>query len=501
MDRRAPLPGGVSRWQRIATGATPGGTIEQAPDAAAMPVLWRHQQDIVDRVARQRCLLIAADMGTGKSLSVIVACMDDEFIVIVCPLAVGPAWVKQFGLWDADREVFCAFDGTTARRMKAVRDCVNAVGRRRVLITNYDWFWRDEPQKCLLMAAASVSTRPGAIVADESHRAKTPSSRASRALHRLARACQRSKRLALTGTPMPLGPQDIYGQARFVDETVFGTSHRAFLSQFFHTDPVYPSRVTGTKNVETFQSLLGSLMYRCRADDVLDLPDAMHERIVVTLPPAVAAIYRQVEHEVVLEIENGLVNLTNGMTKLLRLQQATSSYLGTDAGERALEPVPAKVRAIEEWLGDLEPTEPVAIFVRFRHDLDQIKAMCARVGRRYAELSGREKTLAEWQRGELDTIAVQMQAGGVGVDLTRCGDRPCRYVAYMSVGFSLGDYEQSLARVRRPGQTSSFVRYYHVVVKDSIDEAIYGALTKKRNVVEAVLGALLPDAHKEGSDE
>jgi SNF2 family DNA or RNA helicase len=98
--------------------------------------------------------------------------------------------------------------------------------------------------------------------------------------------------------------------------------------------------------------------------------------------------------------------------------------------------------------------------------------------------------LAEWQRGERDTIAVQMQAGGVGVDLTRCGDRPCRYVAYMSVGFALADYEQSLARVRRPGQTAECVRYYHFVVKDSIDEAVYGSLLKKRNVVEDVLERL-----------
>lgn len=461
--------------------------------------LWKHQQDIVDRIAAQQNLLVAADMGTGKSRAVVAACLADDFDIIIAPLAVGPAWVKQFSLWDADRVVYCAYDGATAKRMKAVRGAVEDVGRRRALITNYDWFWRDEPMKALIFAAASRSTRPQAIVADESHRAKSPSSRASRALHRLARACKGAKRLALTGTPMPLGPQDVYGQARFVDESVFGTNYRAFLSQFFVTDPIYPSRVTGSKNVEKFQSLLAGLMYRVRADDVLDLPEAMHQRVLVTLPPAVAAMYRRVEHEIAIEIENGTVSLTNGVVKLLRLQQATSSYLGTDDGERSLEPVPAKIRAIEEWLADLEPHEPVAVFVRFRHDLDQLKAMCARVGRRYAELSGREKTLAEWQRGELDTIAVQIQAGGVGVDLTRCGERPCRYVAYMSVGFSLGDYEQSLARVRRPGQTSSFVRYYHFIAKDSIDEAIYGALKKKQNVVETVLAALLPDAHKEAT--
>jgi hypothetical protein len=294
----------------------------------------------------------------------------------------------------------------------------------------------------------------------------------------------------MTGTPMPLGPQDIYGQARFVDDRVFGTSHRAFLSQYFHTDPMYPSCVVGQKNQPEFVERLNSIMFRVTADEVLDLPPAIHEQITVTLPPDIRATYREVEQAVAVEVQGGIVNLTNGMVKLLRLQQATSSHLGTDSGVRSLEPVSAKARAIEDWLGDLAPGEPVAIFVKFIHDLDQVRAICSRTGRVYAELSGREKTLAEWQRGERDTIAVQMQAGGVGVDLTRCGDRPCRYVAYMSVGFALADYEQSLARVRRPGQTAECVRYYHFVVRDSIDEAVYGSLLKKRNVVEDVLERL-----------
>ena len=69
-----------------------------------------------------------------------------------------------------------------------------------------------------------------------------------------------------------------------------------------------------------------------------------------------------------------------------------------------------------------------------------------RTGRTSSELSGRVNTLPEWQEGKTDVIAVQIQAGGVGIDLTRAS-----YCVYYSVGFSLGDYEQSLARVHRPG--------------------------------------------------
>jgi SNF2 family DNA or RNA helicase len=450
---------------------------------------YPHQREIAGRIERQRNLLVAADMGTGKSRAVLMACADDQFLVIVAPVAVGPAWVKQIASWDDGRQVFQAFDGHANRRQAAVTAAVGAAGRR-ALILNYDWFWRDKPLAALLAAARHESTRPAAIVADESHRAKSPSSRASRALHRLAAACPTARRLALTGTPMPLGPQDVYAQARFVDPSVFGTNHRSFLSQFFHTDPIYPSRVTGTKNQEEFSRRLDRICYRVRADDVLQLPEALHETVRVQLPPLVERVYREIERAVALEIAGGTVNLANGMVKLLRLQQATSSYLGTDDGDRYLEPVPAKIAALEDWMQDLPADEPVAVFCRFRHDLDELSKMSARRGRRHAELSGRENTLDAWQRGECDMLAVQIQSGGAGIDLTRCGDRPCRYVAYLSVGFNGGDYQQSLARVRRPGQTSSFVRYYHFVAAGTVDEAVYGALRKKANVVEAVLGSL-----------
>ena len=57
---------------------------------------------------------------------------------------------------------------------------------------------------------------------------------------------------------------------------------------------------------------------------------------------------------------------------------------------------------------------------------------------------------------------------------------------YASTGHNLGDYEQSLARVHRPGQERT-VFYYHILAKDTIDERVYKALRARKNVVEAVL--------------
>ena len=77
-----------------------------------------------------------------------------------------------------------------------------------------------------------------------------------------------------------------------------------------------------------------------------------------------------------------------------------------------------------------------------------------------------------------------MQSGGVGIDCSRAA-----FAFYYSLGFSLGDYEQSLARLRRPGQTR-MVRYYHLVAPGTVDEQVYAALRDRKHVIESVMTQL-----------
>ena len=77
-----------------------------------------------------------------------------------------------------------------------------------------------------------------------------------------------------------------------------------------------------------------------------------------------------------------------------------------------------------------------------------------------------------------------LQAGGAGVnELVRA-----RYGIYFSTGYSSGDYEQSLARIRRPGSNlEKTVVYYHITALNTIDEIIMAAIQRKMDLIEAVL--------------
>jgi hypothetical protein len=93
-------------------------------------------------------------------------------------------------------------------------------------------------------------------------------------------------------------------------------------------------------------------------------------------------------------IEAGTVTVSNALTKLLRLQQATGGYARTEeSGTVLIDGMPTKRAILEDRLDDLPVTEPVVVFCRFRSDLDDVQAAARTLGREYAEVSG-GKTLS-----------------------------------------------------------------------------------------------------------
>jgi SNF2 family DNA or RNA helicase len=405
--------------------------------------------------------MLAMDMGTGKTFTALLALLLERLPLVFVDLSRGSGQAR-------------------AERLQAA--LATATGKRLVVVVNYESVWRSQ------LAPTIESVKWSAIVLDESHRIKSPGGTASRYLARLAAKQPKARRVCLTGTPMPHSPLDLYGQFRFLDPEIFGTSFTRMRARYADCDVRFPSKVKAWKNQNELTGKLDSHSWRVTADEVLDLPEAMHETLSVELSPKVQRFYRSLEREMVAEIESGTVTAANALTKLLRLQQATGGYARVDgyAHVTPIDGVSAKRLTLQDRLEDLPVTEPVVVFCRFRSDLDDVAAAARELGREYAEVSGERKDLERWQAGDAVILGVQMQSGGVGIDCSRAA-----YAFYYALGFSLGDYEQSLARLRRPGQTRC-VRYYHLVCEGTVDEQVYAALRERRNVVDAVLTRLSP---------
>ena len=242
--------------------------------------------------------------------------------------------------------------------------------------------------------------------------------------------------------------------------------------------------IKGYKNVEEYNRRFYSIAIHADRS-VLTLPPATTIQRTSSLSPSALKIYKGLEKDFVAQIENGTVTAANGLVKLLRLSQLTGGWLTPDVDVFNPEAKPQRVDSskqelLADVLDDLPKEEPVTVFYRFTQDAESIKAVCAEQGRTYSELSGRVNELQSWQK-DGQVFAVQIATGGLGVDLTRA----C-YCLYYSVGYSLSEYEQSLARVHRPGQERA-VTYVQLIMTGTVDEKVYAALEQKKNVVETVL--------------
>jgi SNF2 family DNA or RNA helicase len=180
-----------------------------------------------------------------------------------------------------------------------------------------------------------------------------------------------------------------------------------------------------------------------------------------------------------------MVTAANALVRLLRLEQITSGVVMNDSGEARVVDE-SKRQALESLLEDLPAEEPVVVFAVFKSDLASVHLAAAATGRTSGELSGDRDDLAAWQCGNPHPtiLAVQIQAGGVGIDLTRA-----HYAVYFSTGFNLGNYLQSRARLYRAGQTRP-VMFYHLIATDTVDELVEEALAHRQDLVTSVLKEL-----------
>lgn len=456
------------------------------PDIPGKTPAWSHQKQGFHFAKELVAAMLAMDMGTGKSRTAIglLEEWDCNVVVILCPKSVLRVWPGQFEQ-HAERKwhVAVADPKLTVQKRAAKLAEEYAYHSQHgpvVLVVNYEASWRPAMSQWLKRLKIDC------LVMDESHRIKSAGGKAS--LHTAMLRKRATHALALTGTPMPHSPLDLYAQFRSLDPGIFGTSANRFKHRYAIMGGFEDRQVVGWQNEEEMADKFGSISYVCRKDEVLDLPPYQHIERFTELEPKTTKLYKRLERDLVADIEEGTVTAANALTRLLRLQQCTSGFTKTDeevevqiSGEKWSE----KQELFRDVLEDIDLSEPVVVFCRFQHDIRACREVCEKMGRRVGELSGRVHDLTDHatMRDTDDALIVQIQAGGVGIDLTRA-----RYAIYYSLGFSLGDYEQSLARVHRPGQTLP-TYYVHLLAKGTVDEKVYTALRERKQVVDAVVEA------------
>ena len=532
---------------------------------------WKHQDEAFDFLSDKPAAMLSMEMGCGKTRVALdlLAARDCARVLVLCPKSVIAVWPKEAAKHHPERwDVLPLGKGSTTRRAEALEQAVwdgHQFKKPVMAVLNYEAVLRD-PMKSLL-----TRCKWDGLVLDESHRVKGPEGKASLVCQAIANsvAARGGTRLALTGTPMPHDPLDIYAQYRALDPSIFGPSYRLFQTEYAtHTDGVKTThavpaweraghtsaaegarapgvprataykwlkiaeaekkvgvplrswvtgqifggrsvadcaghlgvnagvlvswmrelglrsyrQLDGFRNLDELHKRMYRIAFRVRADDVLDLPPTTDSTRTCELSADAARVYRQMDKELRAQVNQGEITAANGLARLMRLQQITSGYLPIDGEPTVVDS--SKQELLKEVLEDMGLGEDRAavVFCRFHNDIDATHDVCTELGLRCTELSGRQNELLAFQTDPTVTvIAVQVQAGGLGIDLSRA-----RYGIYYSLDWSLGNYEQSRARIHRPGQ-ENHVTYVHLVASGTVDEVVLDALERKADVVNAVV--------------
>ena len=422
-------------------------------------------------------------MGTGKSMVVLatIAHRKPSRVLIVCPKSMVEVWPDVFAQHAPDLAYVVPLRGTVEQRAKLVHNTSGESGKPVVWITNYDAYWQGALGRALSQRDIPM------VVLDESHKIKSPGGKASLFAQRLGAKAR--ERIALSGTPAHHSPLDVYAQYRFLDPAVFGTSFQRFKADYaVEVNRGKYQQVVGFRNLDDLNARMYQIAYRV-GTDVMSLPDIVYQEHLIDLGDETRKAYDTLAKTLVLEIDGGTVTAGNALVKLLRLQQITSGYASVNYGvdeSRVMSVGEEKYEALKDIFDGLPESEPVVVFCRFTHDLERVAFAAEESKRGYRELSGRRDQHRRWQREDAggEVLGVQVQAGSAGIDLTRAA-----HVVFYSTGFSLGDYDQALARVYRTGQKrTTFVHY--LLCRQTVDTMIRKAIQTRADIVTYVVDEL-----------
>lgn len=315
------------------------------------PFLYKHQKECVIKALTEKNLLVADDMGVGKTLEALaiadyLICNNNMRVVIVCPATIKEQWWNEAEKWfDMD---YHTMYGTKAKRKLTYHI--------PYIIISYEQMRNDYKD---------IITNNTLLIFDEASYLKNEKAQRTIIANRLAKKCKRV--LALTGTPIETKLMDGFNIANLIQPNWM------MKNEFYNRYCVFGINEAGFnylldyKNVDEFMEQLKSISIRRMKEDIKDMPGKIIENRIIPLSKQQQKITKlikksladydtiPIEEYVVMPImENGLCLLSQSKSMLARKHKG--AYV-LEASNKVKELV-----AITEELSD----KKIVIFTRFK---------------------------------------------------------------------------------------------------------------------------------------
>ena len=214
----------------------------------------------------------------------------------------------------------------------------------------------------------------------------------------------------------------------------------------------------------------------------MEMPERIYDEVPVVLDAPAAKAYKQLERELLLETDEGMITAgTAGVLTGKLLQLCNGAVYDSDRHALAIHQ--CKIEAFLEVLEQLNGQHAL-VFYNFQHDRDRLLAALEPLGLRVRVYQNTADEDA-WNAGEIDVLMAHPASCAYGLNLQNGG----HHIIWFGLVWSLEQYEQANKRLHRQGQKHPVV-IHHLVVQGGMDEDVITALQRKGDTQEALMAAL-----------
>jgi SNF2 family DNA or RNA helicase len=430
--------------------------------------------------------ILADDMGLGKTLQLItlISQMEEQNpsikVLIVAPTTLLFNWKKELEKF-APHLDFWVNHGQRY-------DSIEELSKHQLILTSYGLVIND------LEILQKIEW--DLIVADESQAIKNTSSLRYKAMLRL----KGKQKIALTGTPIENGIQELYAQMNFTNPGFFKTFNH------FSGNFLTPIKKGDGDVVESLKKQITPFVLRRTKKEVLtELPDKIEEFLYCEMGPAQRAVYeakREEYRNFLLQkfsedgAEQSKMFVLEGLTRLRQICDSPKLTGDSDTLESA------KIELLQEHILEKTGNHKLLVFSQFVKMLELIREKLDKNGIPYCYLDGqtslaeRERQVQKFQENEdVRVFLISLKAGGTGLNLTAAD-----YVYIVDPWWNPAVENQAIDRCYRMGQ-EKHVMAYRMICQNTIEEKIMELQSAKSKLAKDIIGegeGILASLNREG---
>jgi hypothetical protein len=387
----------------------------------------------------------------------------------------------MYKAWPDEIRKWAEFSGLTYAILHADVKAYNLTADADIYLIN--------PEGILWLFDPRNSHRPqfDVLCVDESTRFKDSQTRRFKLLKPFLPTFKR--RWILTGTPSPNGAMDLFSQTYIMDlGRALGRFITHFRAQFFDQNPhvAYSWTLKPDGFVRITESI-APLVLQLSAEDNLKMPALSFINLQVTLPPDAMKIYREMEDDFIISLEENTIAAANAAVAGGKCRQIANGALYTDQEHNWFSVHDEKLDKLESFIEEMSG-KPVIILYEFKHDVQRILDRIRGVEHLRSGLSGTkmDDIIDRFNAGKIPVLLGHPATMGHGLNL----QGSCHTVLWFGVTWNLEHYDQAIARVYRQGQKSERVTVYHIVAKGTLDERVLETLQTKDRDQRKLLAAI-----------